>query len=178
MDLMPLVESIHASGVAEWMRSSLKAMPIVEATHVLAVALVFGSIFIVDLRLLGLLETRRAFTKVADELLRITWAGFALAVVTGALMFAPNAITYYNNAAFRWKLAALAAAGINMAIFELMTVRGVGAWDYAKRTPSAARVAGLLSIALWLTVIVLGRWIGFSKGYDFTVPEDIQFEFG
>jgi len=177
MDLMPLVESIHASGVAEWMRSSLKAMPIVEATHVLAVALVFGSIFIVDMRLLGLSGTRRAFTKVADELLRFTWAGFALAVVTGALMFAPNAVTYYGNTAFRWKLVALAAAGINMAIFELMTVRGVGAWDYSKRPPAAARIAGLLSILLWLTVIVLGRWIGFTKGYDFSVPEDVQFEF-
>lgn len=177
MDLMPLIESIQASGVAEWMRSSLKAMPIVEATHVLAVALVFGSIFIVDLRLLGIPGTRRAFTKVAHELLRLTWAGFAIAVVTGALMFAPNAATYYGNTAFRWKLVALFAAGINMAIFELLTVRSVAAWDRDRPTPAAARVAGVLSIVLWLSVILLGRWIGFTKGYDFTVPEDVQFEF-
>jgi len=177
MDLMPLAESIHASGIAEWMRSSLKAMPFVEATHVLAVALVFGTIFIVDLRLLGFPHARRACTRISDELLKYTWAGFALAVVTGAVMFAPNAITYYNNTAFRLKMLALLAAGINMAVFQLVTIRGIKAWDKDCPAPRAARLAGLLSILLWLTVILLGRWIGFSKGYDFAIPEDVQFEF-
>jgi uncharacterized membrane protein len=178
MDLIPLVETIHASGIAEWMRSWLKAMPIVEAVHVLAVALVFGTIFIVDLRLLGFPNTRRAFTRISDELLHYTWSGFAIAVITGALMFAPNAITYYSNTAFRLKLVALAAAGVNMAIFQFITIRGVAAWDKDARSPSAARLAGALSILLWVTVIFLGRWIGFTKGYDFAIPEGVQFEFG
>lgn len=175
MDLMPFVESIHASGLGEWMRGSLKAMPVVEAIHVLCVALVFGSILIVDLRLLGAFDTRRAFTRVSGELLRITWFGFAAAAITGAMMFAANAITYYGNTAFRLKLVALAAAGVNMAIFQLVT--GHPAWDRDVRPPNAARIAGLLSILLWVTVILLGRWIGFTKGYDFTIPEDVQFEF-
>jgi hypothetical protein len=177
MNLLPLVEAIHASAIGEWMRSSLKAMPFIEAIHVLAVAVVFGSIFIVDLRLLGFPNTKRAFTRVSDELLRLTWTGFALAVVTGALMFAANAITYFNNTAFRLKLLALLAAGINMAIFQLVTLRGVSAWDKDQRAPGAARLAGLLSILLWITVIALGRWIGFTKGYDFSIPQDVQFEF-
>jgi hypothetical protein len=177
MNLLPLVEAIHASAIGEWMRSSLKAMPFIEAIHVLAVAVVFGSIFIVDLRLLGFPNTKRAFTRVSDELLRLTWIGFAFAVVTGALMFAANAITYFNNTAFRLKLLALLAAGINMAIFQLVTLRGVTAWDKDHRAPGAARLAGLLSILLWITVIALGRWIGFTKGYDFSIPQDVQFEF-
>jgi hypothetical protein len=177
MELLPLMESIHASGVAEWMRSSLKAMPIVEATHVLAVAIVFGTIFIVDLRLLGIPHVRRSFTLIADELLRYTWAGFALAVVTGALMFAPNSITYYSNTAFRLKMLTLLAAGLNMLVFQFLTFRNVKSWDQNAPAPAAARLAGLLSIVLWITVIVFGRWIGFSKGYDFAIPEDVQFEF-
>lgn len=177
MNLLPLVEAIHASAIGEWMRSSLKAMPFIEALHVLAVAVVFGSIFIVDLRLLGFPNTKRAFTRVSDELLRLTWSGFAVAVVTGALMFAANAITYFNNTAFRLKLLALLAAGINMAIFQLVTLRGVTAWDKDRGTPAAARLAGLFSILLWITVIALGRWIGFTKGYDFSIPQDVQFEF-
>jgi hypothetical protein len=177
MDLISLAQSIQDSGIAEWMRSSLKAMPIVEATHVLAVALVFGTIFIVDLRLLGFPHMRRAFTRISDELLHYTWAAFGLAVVTGALMFAPNAITYYNNTAFRLKMLALFAAGINMAVFQFITIRGVKEWDKDTPAPFAARLAGLLSIVLWITVILLGRWIGFSKGYDFAIPEDVQFEF-
>ncbi|MEY2854045.1 MAG: hypothetical protein RL030_1177 [Pseudomonadota bacterium] len=177
MNLLPLAEAVHASPVAEWMRNSLKAMPFIEAIHVLAVAVVFGSILIVDLRLLGFPSVKRAYTLVSGELLRLTWLGFAAAAVTGALMFAPNAITYYNNTAFRLKMLALLAAGINMLIFQFVTERRVAAWDKDRAAPAAAKLAGLLSILLWIAVIALGRWIGFSKGYDFAIPQDVQFEF-
>jgi hypothetical protein len=173
MSLLGLAEAAQSSGVAEWMRSAVKAMPVVEALHVLAVALVFGTVLIVDLRLLGFPDTRRA-----DELLKLTWAAFGLAVVTGAMMFAANAVTYYNNTAFRLKLLALLAAGLNMAVFQFLTYRGVAAWDRDRPSPAAARLAALLSILIWLTVIFLGRWIGFTKGYDFTIPDEVQFEFG
>lgn len=177
MNLLPLAESIHASAVAEWMRSSLKAMPVVEAIHVMAVAVVFGSILVVDLRLLGFPGTKRAFTRISNEMLRFTWGAFGVAVVTGALMFAPNSITYYNNTAFRLKMLALLAAGLNMAFFQFVTFRGVAAWDKDRDPPAAAKLAGLLSILLWVTVIALGRWIGFTKGYDFSIPQEVQFEF-
>ncbi len=178
MDLQTLITMLQDSALANWMRSNLLAMPVVEAAHVLAVAGVFGTILVVDLRLLGLQDIRRPFTRVSDELLRLTWAAFGLAVVTGALMFVANASTYAANTAFRLKLLALLAAGLNMAVFQLLTLRGVSRWD-DKVPPAAARLAGLLSILLWITVIVLGRWIGFTKGYDFSVPDDpnIDFEF-
>jgi len=177
MDLMPIVEAIHASALSEWIRGSLKAMPIIEATHVLAVALVFGSVLVVDLRLLGFPDAKRRITQISHEMLRFTWIGFAVAVITGILMFMPNSITYYSNTVFRLKLLALLAAGINMAIFQFVTWKGVAAWDQDARAPAAARLAGVLSLLLWVTVILLGRWIAFTKGYDFSVPEDVQFEF-
>jgi hypothetical protein len=69
-------------------------------------------------------------------------------------------------------------AGVNMAVFQLMTWRSVGAWDRDARGPRAARIAGALSILLWLSVITLGRVIGFTKGYDFSAPVDnVDFDF-
>jgi hypothetical protein len=171
-----IIQSIEASGIAEWMRLSLKAMPIVESIHVLAAATVFGTIFIVDLRLLGIPGVGRPFTRVSHEMLRLTWTAFALAVITGALLFAPNASTYFVNTAFRLKLLALLAAGLNMIVFQLVTYRGVGTWDDSL-PPRPARLAGLLSIVLWVTVIFLARWIGFTKGYNFETPTDVNFEF-
>ncbi len=79
------------------MRTSVKAMPFVESIHVLAAATVFGTILIVDLRLLGLPNTRRPFTRISDEMLKLTWTAFALALVTGFLMFAANANTYVQQ---------------------------------------------------------------------------------
>jgi hypothetical protein len=176
MSFMDLVHAIHSSGLAEWMRTSVKAMPVVNALHVLAATTVFGTILVVDVRLLGLPNTRRAFTRISEEMLRLTWSAFALAVITGALMFAANAPTYVENTAFQLKMLALIGAGVNMAIFQRITFRGVGAWDQGT-TPRAARLAGAASILIWLSVIFLARWIGFTKGYDFEVPENINFEF-
>jgi hypothetical protein len=171
-----IIQSIEQTGIAEWMRMSVKAMPIVESIHVLAAATVFGTIFIVDLRLLGFPNTGRPFTRISNEMLRLTWAAFFLALVTGAVMFAPNASTYFMNTAFRFKMLFLLAAGLNMLVFHLVTYRGVGAWDDGS-PPRAAKLAGLLSILIWLTVIFLGRWIGFTKGYNFEAPTDVNFEF-
>lgn len=177
MDLAGIVNSIQGSGLGEWMRTSVKAMPIVNSIHVLAAATVFGTILIVDLRLLGFPDTRRSFTRIADELLRLTWAAFALALLSGGLMFAANANTYFDNTAFQLKMLALLGAGINMAIFQYITFRSVAAWDKGAPTPLAGKVAGALSILIWVTVIFLARWIGFTKGYDFEVPENVNFEF-
>jgi hypothetical protein len=177
MSFEGIVEVIQASAVAEWMRTSVKAMPIVNSLHVLAAATVFGTILIVDLRLLGFPNARRPFTRISDEMLRLTWAAFALALITGGLMFAANAQTYVGNTAFQLKMLALIGAGANMAIFQRITFRGVGAWDQAASTPLAGRVAGAASIIIWVTVIFLARWIGFTKGYDFEVPTDVDFSF-
>lgn len=177
MDLTAIAASLEGSGFGEWMRSSLKALPVIEAIHVMAVAVVFGTIFIIDLRLLGYADTRRPFSRLSGELVHWTWAGFAIAVVTGAMMFVPNASTYIVNTPFGLKMATLLGAGVNMAIFQFTTLRTINHWDANVPVPLAGRVAGALSIVLWTGVIVFGRWIGFTKGYDFSIPEDMDFDF-
>jgi len=177
MDFPSIIQSIQASAPAEWMRTSVKAMPFVESLHVLAAATLFGTVFIVDLRLLGFPDTRRSFSVISREMLRLTWAAFFVALVAGALMFAANAHTYVGNTAFRLKMLALVAAGVNMTIFQGVTARTVSAWDRDVRPPLAARVAGALSVLLWICVIFFARWIGFTKGYDFSLPQDTHINF-
>ncbi len=177
MDLTPLVEAAQNSAISEWLRTSLKAVAIVNALHVISIVTVFGTIFLVDLRLLGIPNIQRSFTRMHDELLRWTWGAFGIAAVTGVLLFMVNAVTYHRNTAFWLKMGVIALAGINMLVFEHKTAKSVASWDKGVMPPPAARLAGFLSIALWLAVIVFGRWIGFTKGYDFTIPEDVQFDF-
>lgn len=171
------IQSIEASAVGEWLRSSVAALPWVNAAHVLCIALVFGSILVVDLRLLGVLERQRSVVRISREMLWLTWAAFAGAVVTGAVYFSANATSYWFNTAFRFKMLAILLAGVNMLVFQLHTFRGVAAWDRNLPPPRAARLAGALSLLLWTTVVVLGRVIGFTKGYDVAVPDDIDFDF-
>lgn len=176
MDTPAIVLAFENSALGEWMRSNLKAMPLVEATHVLAVAIVFGTILIVDLRLLGYPHTRRSFHGLHEDLVRWTWGAFGIAVITGIMMVAPNASTYWRNVPFILKLLALFGAGVNMAVFERVISRTAASWDTGP-PPRAARAAAVLSILIWTTVIFLGRWIGFTKGYDYTVPDDMELDF-
>jgi putative copper export protein len=177
VDLTALAASLEASGLGEWMRSSVKALPIIEAIHVMAVAVVFGTILIVDLRLLGYPDTQRPFSRLSGELLPFTWIGFVVAVITGVLMFIPNAGTYVVNTAFGLKMLTLLGAGLNMGLFQFTTLRSIARWDAQQPVPTAGRVAGALSIVLWVGVIVFGRWVGFTKGYDFTIPDDLDLDF-
>jgi hypothetical protein len=177
VDTPTIINVIHDSALSEWLRSSLKAMPIVEAVHVMTAAIVFGTILIVDLRLLGFPNTQRAFSRVHHDLLRWTWIAFGISVVTGVLLFIVNSVTYYHNTAFRLKMIALILAAVNMWIFEKGAGRNSAAWDKGP-TPSAARLAGALSLTIWISVLFIARWIGFTKGYDFTIPDNVDLNFG
>jgi hypothetical protein len=98
MELDALLRSLEATSIATAIRENESLFPWVESFHVLAITLVIGSIAIVDLRLIGLASRERAAGRLASEVLRCTWAAFAVAAITGALLFASNAFNYAHNA--------------------------------------------------------------------------------
>lgn len=134
--------------------------PWVESAHVVFLAAVAGTIFMVDARLLGLASRHLRASYLSERLLPITWVAFAGAAVTGLLMFAANAVSYSGKTPFLIKMGLLLAAGLNMLYFQRVTWRGVASWDDGPPVP-AARLAGAISMACWVGVIVFGRWIGF-----------------
>jgi uncharacterized membrane protein len=136
--------------------------PWIEVFHVLAITLVFGAILIVDLRLVGLAARDYPISRMSRALVPLTWIAFVVAVVTGTLLFVSNPFTYYGNTFFRAKIALMLCAGVNMAIFHVWTMRSMARWDESPAIPVAVRFAGLISILLWVTIIVCGRWIGFT----------------
>jgi hypothetical protein len=160
--LPALIGSLDASRLATGIRNSLYLFPLIESVHVIGLTVVFGTILIIDLRLLGLASTQRSFTAVASDVFKWTWLAFAVTVTTGALMFITNAGTYYQSAHFRAKMALLALSGLNMLIFELTARRSVHIWDRHAAAPAAGRAVAALSLVIWLGVIVLGRWVGFT----------------
>ena len=136
--------------------------PLAESLHVMSIATVFGSILMMDLRLLGLASRDSAVTKLSKEVLPFTWVAFGCAVITGTLMFIARATTYGHNTQFQIKFLFLALAAVNMLVFHFGAFRRVADWDDALPPPPAARLAGALSISLWITVVFFGRWIGFT----------------
>jgi hypothetical protein len=162
VNIAAFLKALEGSGLATKIRESLLLFPMLEATHVIGLALVFGTIAIIDLRLIGLASSQRSFKRMYADILKWTWAAFALTGLTGALMFITNATVYYHNFYFRTKMLLLVLAGINMGVFELTLGRKVDSWDKAPSAPPLGRVVGVLSIALWIAVIFMGRMIGFT----------------
>jgi uncharacterized membrane protein len=157
-----LLETLQASSWAVFIHKKAWAFTTVEVVHVFAVSLVLATIAIVDLRLLGFASTKRPFAELSRQVLPFTWAAFVLAVIAGSLLFISRATEYFVNPVFWIKMALIVVAGINMMIFEFITVRDVQKWNLNPTPPSRARLAGGISIACWVLVVVFGRLIGFT----------------
>ena len=178
MDIAALLKALEDSGLSRAIRDSLYAFPLIEGVHVIAITLVFGTIAIVDLRLLGVASGHRPFTRLAPEILKWTWIAFALAVITGGVMFTTNAGAYFNNTFFRWKMVLMLLAGINMAVFQVLANKTIHLWDEQRRAPPLGRIAAVLSLGLWVGVVVTGRIIGFTitQTEQVAPPSDANFE--
>jgi hypothetical protein len=161
-DVAPLLAWLESTPWAVGIKTSGYLFPLIESLHVIGLTLVFGTILIIDLRLLGIASSRRPFRKIASDVLKWTWAAFALSVVTGSLMFITNAASYYHNPFFRIKMLLLALSGLNMVIFELTVGRSVHAWEKNSAAPLPGKAAAACSLVLWTGVIFCGRWIGFT----------------
>ena len=157
MSLEDIANSLAATPLAMEMTDSTWLFGAVESIHVVALTLVLGSIALVDLRLLGLVGRDRDANVLIRALLPLTWSGFGLAVITGTTMIFANPKGYFENVFFQGKIVLLLLAGINVAVFHFVV--------HPRMTSAgglATRVSGGISLALWLTIVSFGRWIGFT----------------
>ena len=158
--------ALRDSALAEFVRGEVAggewAFPVIETVHIMALAIVYGSIAMVDLRMLGITSRDVRLSKLADEILPWTWTAFLLAALSGSLMFISKAEIYWNNFDTRAKFLCMALAGVNMVIYQFGMHRRVSEWDMRLPPPRAVRVAGAFSITLWTGVVFFGRWIGFT----------------
>ncbi len=162
MALRAFWQSVENWPLSEFIASSSWAFPTLESIHVMAIVIVVGTVVIMDLRLLGLASGRTKVTEIEHDTLRWTWAAFVIAFITGALIFLSKATAYTVNPYFIWKLALIVAAGINMAIFHLVTWKSIETWDINPVIPRGAKIAGGVSLGLWIVVVFLARAIGFT----------------
>jgi hypothetical protein len=159
--LLHLCEWLHDSALAISIRESSYAFPIIETIHVLGIALLVGTIAIVDLRLLGVLFKREKVSAIVGQVLPLTWSGFAIMFVSGVLLFLSEAEKSYANPMFRMKLLLLLLVGLNPLIFHSTIYRNIARWDDAVVAPLQARATAIFSLTLWSATIAAGRAIAY-----------------
>jgi hypothetical protein len=153
------LHTVETSGLGRWMREALWAYPATEAVHIVGIALLFGSIALVDLRLLGL---GRGVPLAALMAFAVPWSliGFALAATTGLLMFTAHAVEFLDQPVFLLKMALILTAGINAALLRTGALRDASR-SLDPSPPPRLRAAAALSLVLWLAVIACGRLLAY-----------------
>ncbi|NUZ05259.1 hypothetical protein [Piscinibacter koreensis] len=136
-----------------WVAAHPWLYPALVVVHVVGVALLFGSLVLVELRLWGFARELplRPFARFG---LGLTWAGFGAAVASGVVLFLSQPADLLGNRAFLVKMALIAAAGLNAGAFHAL--RGL------ERAGALARAQTTLSLGLWLAIIICGRWIAYD----------------
>lgn len=152
---------LESSAVAVYIRRSDFLFPALETVHILGFVVLAGSALMFDLRLLGFSKKTsvRAF---AAHLLPWARRSLLLVIPSGFLLFVTEAVALSNSPIFGIKLILILLALLNAGFFHAFVFPTVHEWDALKHTPPLGRVAAILSIALWGSVIACGRFIAYT----------------
>jgi uncharacterized protein DUF6644 len=157
MSLLEFCRWLQYSAPLHSMRESPVFFPIVATIHLMGLAMIGGAVLVVDLRLLGLALQNQPVAALADDAERWLSRGLIVMVTTGILLFMCFATKYYYLTFFWVKMAALAA----VIVFTRSVRRRVAFAKDGEVSPIRRKLVALVSIFLWTTVAVGGRYIGF-----------------
>jgi hypothetical protein len=155
-------EWLEGTPVGLLVRESPYAFPILVAIHIVGLTLSVGIVVWWDLRLLGVSMRDSPASVVYRQLMPWAFAGFVVMLASGALLVTGFATAAYGNVYFRAKLVAILLAIVNAFAYHAVTERRIAQWDTSTRAPLPARMAGLISMALWAIVILAGRMMSYT----------------
>jgi hypothetical protein len=136
-----------------WMialNSSIAITSFFEVCHYAGFFLLVGSIGLIDLRVLGIAGRGQTATAMSEQLFPWMWIGLIFAAVSGFLMFAGDAIDFYEASLFRTKILVLIAAVVVGIFVQWQVPR----WDREPKMPLVAKSVALLSLILWVATIL------------------------
>lgn len=154
--IFEVFQAIENSAIGEAIRDSKWLFPVIEAVHLLGLAVIGGAVLLVDLRLFGYGLRRQPVAQVARDAQAWLTGSLAVMLTSGFLLFSSEATKCYYHDAFWVKMSSLA-----LAILFTFTIRR-RATQMKDLTPAWSKAVALISVALWTGVGIGGRWIGFS----------------
>jgi len=155
-----IFQAIEHSCFASTIRQSLFLYPLANVGHILALVCFASAVAVMDLRLVGAFAAT-APGKLIARARRFAIAGLCALALTGSMLFSAEASHIVLNPVFQAKMALVATGLINVAVYELGAKRSVEALPPGAAMPTRARLAGFLSLGLWLVVAACGRSIAY-----------------
>ena len=137
--------------------------PIIQTVHILGIAVVMGSVVLLDLRILGLAVPSQKISEMSRRVMPWFWWALASNFVSGSFFLFGRPNRYFNNPIFGWKLSFLIPAILLTLFFHLMSKAQTDYWELNSKRLWTARAIALLSLGLWIMVAMAGRWIAYSE---------------
>lgn len=159
--ILEICQYIDATQSSTALRESFYVFPIVEGIHVISLAFSVGLVIWFDLRLAGLILRDQPVSAVFRPIRPFMLTGFAIMFVSGVALFWALALRCYSSPFYWIKMALLLLAGINISIYHLTIDRRQTEWDKMLIPPIQARIAGLVSLTLWVGIIAAGRLMAY-----------------
>jgi hypothetical protein len=157
-----LIDFLNATAINAFIQQNAWVWPTMEMIHFAGLCMLLGSLLIIDLSVIGF--ARDIPLKIVDKFIIVTLIGFGLNAITGTLFFIGDPDRYAVNIAFRIKIVLIAIAGLN-ALYFTFRVRPkieAGANNF-RDLGTEARLSTALSLTLWTSIIVLGRFIPYVE---------------
>jgi hypothetical protein len=156
--LLAFFEWLEASALGVFIKDQAATFAIIEAVHLMGLALLGGTVLAQDLRLLNVVMRDVPSNVVTEQAHRWFKVGLWMLLLTGAPMLAGVATKCYHNPFYWTKMIALAIGILFVFTLKQPLLRG----DHAALKPVTLKLLALASISIWTLVAASGRWIGFS----------------
>jgi hypothetical protein len=138
-------------------------IPALQTIHILAIALVISSAFLLHLRLLGLAGGSQSSAAVARRFLPFIWWPLPVLLVTGALLISAEPARSLENPSFILKMALLLTAiGVTL-LYQRKLVAAPDYWEATGARRAAVKLIAVFSLALWIGIVLAGRWIAYTQ---------------
>jgi len=152
---------LRTSPPGVWIRHSVWGWPVLESLHFMGMSVLIGTIGLFDLRLLGF--ARGVPYAALHRLIPLGIAAYTLNLLTGLCFLSGMPDQYLWNPAFRFKVTFMAVAGLNVLFFYTRVFRRLEQLAPDTPPPFGARLAGAVSLTMWIGVMSAGRLLTFFR---------------
>jgi hypothetical protein len=159
--LNAFAEWIATTWLAHLIGGHMWAIPTIQSFHYMSLAILFSTAVVVDLRILGLIARHQTLSSLTTRLTPGIWIGLTGAALTGLLLMIAEPVRSITTWEFQSKMVMLVIVVILTVSLKRTVVANAAQWDAAPAAPGGARVAAVSSMALWMLIILAGRWIAY-----------------
>jgi uncharacterized membrane protein SirB2 len=160
--LVKLAVWIQDTPLTALVNSNIWLAPIVQTTHILAIAATVVSVLMISLRIFGLAGKSRTLAQTAALHLPWIWGALAVLLITGLILIIGEPVRELLNPAFWVKMVLVVVAVLVSLGFQGLVRRHADQWEVSQRGTLALRAGAVAVIVLWCLIIVLGRWIAYA----------------